>query len=231
MGISTISIVEKRILGILGGRDLDGTMFKFWAQSADILIAADSGADFALEQGVRPHAIVGDMDSISPSALGCGADVYRVDDQNHTDCDKLFDLLHSWGHEEVTLIGVEGDRLDHLLATLHSCARTPMGVRLAVRDGLGHVLSPGARTLPTLPGRRLSFLPLGEVTGLTASGLQWPLDSATLAFGTLISVSNVSESSACQIEFASGNLLVLQEIPSQYLPIWPGGGGLAILRP
>lgn len=221
--------VEKRILGVLGGKDVSGAMFKLWAQSAHILVAADSGADFALDQGIRPHAIVGDMDSVSASALESGIDLYRIDDQNHTDCDKLLDLIHRWGHEAVTLIGIEGDRLDHVLATLHSCAKSPVRVRLAVRDGVGHVLEPGKFRIPTVPGRRISFFPLHEARGVSATGLMWPLNDTILTIGNAISVSNLTEGESCDVEFESGSLLVLQEVPHERLPLWPDQDGLAIL--
>jgi len=40
-----------------------------------VLIAVDGGADALLEEGMRPHIIVGDMDSVSDEALRCGAEV------------------------------------------------------------------------------------------------------------------------------------------------------------
>ena len=40
-----------------------------------VLIAVDGGADALLEEGLRPHLIVGDMDSVSDEALRCGAEV------------------------------------------------------------------------------------------------------------------------------------------------------------
>jgi uncharacterized membrane-anchored protein len=40
-----------------------------------VLIAVDGGADALLENGYVPDVIVGDMDSISDQALGCGAEV------------------------------------------------------------------------------------------------------------------------------------------------------------
>ena len=40
-----------------------------------ILLAVDGGADALLEEGLKPHLIVGDMDSISDAALRCGAEV------------------------------------------------------------------------------------------------------------------------------------------------------------
>lgn len=40
-----------------------------------VLIGVDGGADAILEAGWRPDLIVGDMDSVSDRALGCGAEV------------------------------------------------------------------------------------------------------------------------------------------------------------
>jgi uncharacterized membrane-anchored protein len=40
-----------------------------------VLIAVDGGADILLEAGLRPHLILGDMDSASDTALRCGAEL------------------------------------------------------------------------------------------------------------------------------------------------------------
>jgi len=40
-----------------------------------VLLGVDGGADALLEAGYRPHLIVGDMDSVSDAALGCGAEL------------------------------------------------------------------------------------------------------------------------------------------------------------
>jgi uncharacterized membrane-anchored protein len=40
-----------------------------------VLIAVDGGADALLEAGYKPDVIVGDMDSVSDKALGCGAEL------------------------------------------------------------------------------------------------------------------------------------------------------------
>jgi len=40
-----------------------------------VLIGVDGGADLLLEEGYRPHVIIGDMDSVSDQALGCGAEL------------------------------------------------------------------------------------------------------------------------------------------------------------
>jgi uncharacterized membrane-anchored protein len=40
-----------------------------------VLVAVDGGADALLEIGLKPHVIVGDFDSVSDTALGCGAEL------------------------------------------------------------------------------------------------------------------------------------------------------------
>jgi uncharacterized membrane-anchored protein len=40
-----------------------------------VLVAVDGGADALLEIGLKPHVIVGDFDSVSDAALGCGAEL------------------------------------------------------------------------------------------------------------------------------------------------------------
>lgn len=40
-----------------------------------VIIGVDGGADAVLEAGLKPNMIVGDMDSVSDRALGCGAEV------------------------------------------------------------------------------------------------------------------------------------------------------------
>lgn len=224
-------VVGKRVLGVLGGRDLNGSMFKLWAKSADILFAADSGADAVVEHGFLPDAVVGDMDSISPKTLALNPDLIRDNDQNRTDCDKLLAHVQTLGHRAVTLIGVEGDRIDHLFATLHSCVTTPLDVRIAIRDGIGHILPPGTYRLPSRPGQRISLLPLLPSEGVTLEHVRWPVNAQRMAVGEFLSISNEATAAEVHLQFTSGALLVTQEVGIPELPVWPDQDGLAILAP
>jgi thiamine pyrophosphokinase len=205
--------VEKRILGVLGGTDIDDRLFKFWAHESDILVAADGGADLALRHGLVPHVIVGDLDSASPEALASGADVYKFDDQNTTDCDKMLQWVADQGHTHIDVIGVEGDRLDHVLGTLGSCARSPLSIRLVLRDGLGWVLKPGAHTVPATPGQRISILPIGSADDVSIAGLRWSLTSADLRLDGFVSVSNIVEEAPVEVSISEGSLLIIIEQP------------------
>jgi uncharacterized membrane-anchored protein len=50
-------------------------VWQYLAETRPILIGVDGGADALLEQGLKPDLIVGDMDSVSDSALKCGAEL------------------------------------------------------------------------------------------------------------------------------------------------------------
>lgn len=71
-----LSCAERHALVVVRGQhykeDLRAIM-GYIAECRPVLIAVDGAADALLEQGLRPDAIVGDMDSVSDRALGCGA--------------------------------------------------------------------------------------------------------------------------------------------------------------
>jgi len=56
-----------------------------------VLVAVDGGADALLEMGLKPHVIVGDFDSVSDSALRCGAEllVHAYPDGHAPGADRL----------------------------------------------------------------------------------------------------------------------------------------------
>ena len=59
-----------------------------------VLIAVDGGADALIEEGLKPHLIVGDMDSVSDEALRCGAEivVHAYRDGNAPGLDRVRNL-------------------------------------------------------------------------------------------------------------------------------------------
>lgn len=76
-------------MGILGGRDVPLELLAAWAATADLRIAADSGADLLLAAGHQPDVILGDMDSLSGHALALSIPILADMDQETTDADKL----------------------------------------------------------------------------------------------------------------------------------------------
>ncbi len=71
-------IAGRHVLIVVRGEDYkdDLTSLRSYIhEMKPVLVAVDGGADALLEMGLKPHIIIGDMDSISDSALKCGAEI------------------------------------------------------------------------------------------------------------------------------------------------------------
>ncbi len=183
-----------RVLGVLAGEGTDRGFLERWARSADVVLAADGGADLLLRSGLVPQTTVGDLDSISDSARRRLPDVRYDSDQDSSDCDKLLALVRSLGHSSVTLIAASGTRIDHMFAVLQSSAKSGLFVRIAYERQLATVLvGPSSLTVTPVPGQSpISLLPLTVCKGVHLHGVRWTLSGATLDPLGHSSLSNLS---------------------------------------
>ena len=72
------AIAGKHVLVVVRGEGYKEDLQMIGQYISDIrpvLIGVDGGADALLELGLKPHIIVGDMDSVSDQALRCGAEL------------------------------------------------------------------------------------------------------------------------------------------------------------
>jgi len=192
----------KRVLGVLAGADAPLEQLAEWARGAEVILAADGGADRLMACGVRPDLTVGDFDSLTSPDPG---ERLYLPEQDRTDCDKLLATARERGHEEITMIGCEGDLPDHEIATLLSIAESGLSVRIVYRTGLGYVLGPGvSRELSSMEGHRVSLLPLTSMTGVNLNGVEWPLKEANLETPGLRSVSNRATGDRVGVRIESG---------------------------
>ncbi|AIE88188.1 thiamine pyrophosphokinase [Fimbriimonas ginsengisoli Gsoil 348] len=190
-----------------------------WARSADVVYAADGGGDRLLEAGVPPDTTIGDLDSIR-SVLPFRR-LIQDPDQETSDCDKLLTLTERSGHNRITLIGLEGDRLDHVLATLGSAVRSLLDVRLALRSGLGYILrGPAQQSFATSPGETASLMPLSPCTGVSFSGVEWPLENDELGLTAFVSLSNKSLGSTVDVRLETGAAALFFYSEDRRLPSW-----------
>ncbi len=211
-----------KALGVLAGLDMPDSLLQKWALSADLALAADAGAHRLLSVGVPPSVIVGDFDSLHQGMVSeVLAEMIHLPDQESTDCDKLLQHAQSIKLEQITLIAVEGDRLDHMLATIHSAAKAEIGVRLALRDGIGWILKAGEeRVFKTRPGRRVSLLPITTIESVSFQGVEWPLEKSALSPLGPTSISNRTTGDKVSVHMLDGAAVLFLEIPEEELPQW-----------
>ena len=117
------------------------------------------------------------------------------------------------GANEILLLGALGGRLDQTVANLLILAQRhwPVPLRLAEGNQLAQVLRSGETlALQAAPGSTVSAIPLSAaVTGITYTGLEYPLHDATLTIGSTRGVSNVVASAPATITIRDGVLLVV----------------------
>lgn len=212
---------------IIAGGTLDIDSKMKWNQRvtdllapADLIIAADGGANHLLQLGSLPHIIMGDLDSIAPKTLqffkkkGIKIQSYPVR-KNQTDTELC--MLHALdqGADDITFVAATGTRLDHTLANIFLLTRlTDSGIRARIMDAHNEIyLIRDRLTLAGKPGDLLSLIPLSSrVEGVTVEGLAYLLDDQTLFMGSSLGVSNYFTEKKAVISIRSGTLIAARSV-------------------
>jgi len=181
----------------------------------DLIIAVDGGSRHAWEVGVDPQLVIGDLDSLTADEeqrlRSSGAEISSFSARkDKTDLELA--LLHatSEGAESVLILAALGGRLDQTLANL-LLLTLPQLSAVDVRIVEGHqeaFLIRDEATLQGRPGDTVSLVPLGgDAVGVTAEGLEWPLDDETLHLGSTRGISNVRRKERAYVRVRQGQLL------------------------
>ncbi|MDW4499612.1 thiamine diphosphokinase [Sulfitobacter sp. D35] len=173
---------------LLGGGDLGEGDLALALGLAPLCIAADGGAEPALEAGIDLAAVIGDMDSVRPEALARVPPdrIHRIAEQDSTDFDKA---LRSVAAPLVIAAGFTGLRMDHQLSVLNTMVRRADRACLLLGALEIAFVCPPALDLPTRVGDVVSLFPLQPVTGRSA-GLEWPIEGLDFAPGYRVGTSN-----------------------------------------
>ncbi len=187
------------------------------AASADIVIGVDGGAGLCLSAGVRPHVVVGDMDSLAPHdgrTLRESGTTFVVasTDKDVTDLDIAFDYCSRHGVSRVVATACTGGRLDHTLAatgTLATWAR--LQPHVVEPDMQAWVLASGFREELLLSRAEMTFsvLAMGSEAQVSVVGARWPLREATLTPLSSLGVSNVVAAGGAVVRVHSGTVMVV----------------------
>lgn len=209
-----------RVVVVASGETTDADAA--WLEDADLVIAADGGAAWLASLGRAPDRIVGDLDSVDPTAAerlaAEGTEIERHPrDKDASDTELALEAARRAGATSIVLLGwFGGERLDHEIANLlllGDAAHADLDVRAlrgptmarAIHGGRGSLVLGGAA------GDLVSLLPLGgDAVGVRTEGLHWPLELATLAFGRSRGLSNVVDRAPASVSLESGVLLVIQ---------------------
>lgn len=209
---------QKRVLIVSGGRL--GAWVLDAIKPGDILIGADRGALFLIQHGYRPDLAIGDFDSVTEQEQ----EYVRLNSNEFIPCDALLKdesdtelaFIHAvnMNPSEIIVLGALGTRIDHSLANIHLLLNAnKLRIACSIVDEF-NIISATESSLKVAPIKNfphVSLLPLTlEVTGVTITGFQYPLQEATLIMGHSLSISNVLTEAIGHVRIRSGVLLVIQ---------------------
>lgn len=189
------------------------------ARGADVVIAADGGANRLPKAGRRPDLVVGDMDALSADALRdlerAGVKIERhPTEKEETDGELALDAAVRRGADEIVVAGAFGGaRLDHMVGNLMLLAHedyAAIDVALVTEHAtFRSLLGPGILELEGAPGDWVTLEALSEVArGVATDGLRYPLRHEELLRGSTRGVSNELTERRGSVEVGEGLLLV-----------------------
>ncbi len=200
-----------------GGTVQPGTQVSAALSHADLIIAADSGAETALHYGHVPAVVVGDFDSLTIDTTELEAKgsklVRAAVEKDETDTELAIQVALEHGATNITLLGaIGGARFDHTMANMLLLTDIE-NIPVRIVDGpmtCWLLRGPGSTLVTGQSGDLLSLFPLmSDAIGIRTHNLYYPLQGETLHFGKPRGVSNVLNSDSAEVSLESGMLLVI----------------------
>ena len=205
--VSMPIVSSVRPVTLLGGADVSEVVLNTTLSLAPTLVAVDGGANALVGGARRPHAVIGDFDSLSDEARAEFSDLlHEVSEQETTDFDKA---LRNVDAPLVIALGVSGGRIDHELAGLNVLVRNPDRPCIALGgETLTFLCPPGIR-LSLAGGALVSLFPMAE-TRVRSSGLRWGTDGLILSPGGRVGTSNMATGPVTLEPDGPGLLVILE---------------------
>ena len=192
------------------------------ASEAEPLLAANGGANRLAAIGLKPSAVIGDLDSIEDRTrrwVGAERLVERVD-QDRTDLDKAIEYAFSeLALPRLTVIGAVGRRIDHALGNLGLLARHGRGEDLRFLGAEELLVGVrGEAGLEAKEGETWSFWTFDPSVRVTLAGVRWPVRRERLDVAGGPSISNVATSDRVIVVAEGGSVVVMRRLGEDRLP-------------
>ena len=173
--------------------------FKSWP-----VLAADGGLNAAINAGLLPQIVIGDMDSLTDlDQLSVSIRQIRLSGQDDTDFEKCLRLIEA---PLIVGVGFLDGRFDHSLAALDAMARLDHDRPVLLAGSYDVVLRlRGDIKLLIDRGSRVSIWPLGCQHFIRSEGLDWPLDNLTMQVGHRTGTSNRTNAKTISITAGKGD--------------------------
>ena len=205
---------------ILNGAPDPPELLRSVAGRVDLVVAADGGARYALDAGITPDVVVGDMDSLGEAEVREIGERGVLVERHPVRKDKMDGHLailavRDSGATAVDLLCGGGGHFSALFAVPHMLlAAERAGLRATLVASWGQVfaLEDGSRSVAGGPQDSVSVFPLTAfATGVTLEGFSYPLEDARLEIGDTLGFHNELTGERARVSVEQGALLVIHE--------------------
>ena len=209
---------EKPVIIIVNGPLPPEEFVQKYIEHAYMIICADGGANRIAGFEIQPDIIIGDMDSVTKETLQKLSNItlIRRPEQESSDLQKALEFIESrvQGKQKVVVLGASGERQDHFLGSISLLPQFADRLSVEIVDEWCTIRFVGKHMMITgVPGQIVSLWSLSaKATGVTTTGLKYPLRNAALAQGTR-GISNEFCAHEASITVRSGNLLAIIHHP------------------
>ena len=179
--------------------------------TAPFVIAADKGYHRAIERGIKPDLLVGDMDSLG--YLPDGIETMRVaTEKDFSDGELGVRAAALRGIDTLDIYGAVGGRADHFLYNLHLLKiAKDLGITAVIRsDDCDIYYTEGNLLLDVTQGDLLSIVPFGDSVHIVkAKGLKYSADDLLLTKKDTRGLSNECTAPSVFVSVGEGGALLL----------------------
>jgi thiamine pyrophosphokinase len=180
-----------------------------YIRNAERIICCDGSTETAVQSGITPDAIVGDMDSLSPDAALKYADrIYPDSDQETNDLTKAVKWCRYKNYNNIVITGATGKREDHTIGNISLLAEYIHYVNVIMVTDTG-IFVPLLRetTLPSFHGQQVSVFSIDTDTKVSSYGLKYPLEESRITNWWQATL-NESLGDSFNLRFINGRLIV-----------------------
>jgi len=230
-----------KTLIITGGEINEQFLANEVKQNYETIIAADRGLETALKLNIHINHIIGDFDSLGTGLrdhigdgvatsnwgqtsrnkkvpkcpVPFGTQIHKLNpEKDYTDTHMALKLAIELGSTDITIIGWNGTRMDHVLGNIHimkEALENNASCKLVNATNEIKLINKKTIIKEEKKYKYISLIPMTtNVTGITLTGLKYPLQDATLKIGESIGISNEIIDKEASIDIKKGILILIK---------------------
>lgn len=207
---------QEPALIIANGEACDDELLGQLLEWSPFVVVLDNAIYRVLDRGIMVDVWMGDFDQEHDFEAirerQQPLEIVSTPDQDKTDLEKAIDFLIGRGFPAANIVWATGRRADHSITNMTNMVRYKADIRLVMFDNNSKIF-PLVGTFEKwyTAGTPISLIPVGEVSGITTSGLKYDLQEETLTLGHRSGNSNeAAQDGFVRLTAKKGDLLIME---------------------